>query len=239
MRIALGELDDSSSQFATAVGEFRAATDSGSLDIAFSELRDAWIQFDGPPTHLALSTFAARLLRPGARPQIDRRVSWLATRWLDVEAEINIEIDARTLAYFGTSGALGEPIAPLNLDSAFSMLWPRGYEARNQRLQYWQPFRDDVLIERLVLDDVVRDRAVAIDVTGGDWIQKYKTALSADGRVRLTAPDAARAGLAVAIRTCLATPIERSGLRVYPRLEGVDRRFGLWNARMAFVEELQ
>lgn len=239
VRLALGELDDASTQFATAVREFRAATDSATLDGAFSELRDAWIQFDGPPTHLALSTFAARLLRPGARPQIDRRVSWLAARWFDVEAELGIELDARTLAYFGASGALGESIAPLNLDSAFSMMWPRGYEARNQRLQYWQPFRDDVLIERLILDDVVRDRAVAVDVTTGDWMQRYRTALSTDGRVRLTAPDSARAGLAGAIRTCLATPIERTGLRVYPRLEGVDRRFGLWNARMAFAEELQ
>ena len=239
MRVALAELDDPSSRFATAVGDFRAGTDSSSLDTALSDIREAWTQFDGPPTHLALSTFAARLLRPGARPQIDRRVSWLAAKWLEIEAEIGVEVDARTLAYFGVSGVLGESIAPLNLDSAFSMLWPRGYEARNQRLQYWQPFRDDVLVERLILDDVVRDRATAIDVTSEDWMQKYRAALSADGRVRLTAPDSARSELAAAIRTCLATPIERSGLRVYPRLEGVDRRSGLWNARMAFAEELQ
>lgn len=239
MRIALAQLDDPSSRFTTAVGDFRAGTDAASLDIAFAELREAWTQFDGPPTHLALSTFAARLLRPGARPQIDRRVSWLATKWLEVEADVGIEVDARTLAYLAASGLLGESIAPLNLDSAFSMLWPRGYDARNQRLQYWQPFRDEVLIERLILDDVVRDRAVAIDVTSAGWMQAYRTALSADGRVRLTAPDSARSALAAAIRTCLATPIERTGLRVYPRLEGVDRRSGLWNARMAFAEELQ
>lgn len=239
LRIALGELEDPSSRFATAVAGFRAATDSGSLDIAFAEVRDAWTQLDGPPTHLALSTFAARLLRPGARPQIDRRVSWLVAKWLEVEGSVGVEIDARTLAFFGASGVLGESIAPLNLDSAFSMLWPRGHDARNQRLQHWQPFRDDVLIERLILDDVVRDRALAVDATSSDWLDGYLTALSVDGRVRLTAPDSARADLAVAIRTCLATPVERSGLRVYPRLEGLDRRLGLWHARMAFAEELQ
>ncbi len=239
LRIALAQLDVPGSRFANAVAEFRAATDSGSLDMALAEVRDAWTQIDGPPTHLALSTFATRLLRPGGRPQIDRRVSWLVAKWLEVEGDVGVEIDARTLAFFGVSGVLGESIAPLNLDSAFSMLWPRGNDARNQRLQYWQPYRDDVLIERLILGDVVRDRALAVDVTRSDWLDCYLTALSTGGRVRLTAPDSTRADLAVAIRTCLATPVERAGLRVYPRLEGVDRRFGLWHARMAFAEELQ
>lgn len=239
LRIALAELDNANSQFANAVAEFRAATDSESLDIAFTAVRDAWTEFDAPPTHLALSTFAARLLRPGARSQIDRRLSWLVAKWIEAESDVGIEIDARTLAYFGASGDLGESIAPLNLDSAFSLLWSRGHDARNQRLQHFQPYRDDVLIERLILDDVVRDRSIAIDVTSDDWVDGYVIALSTGGRVRLTAPDSAKADLARAIRICLATPVERLGLRVYPRLEGVERRSGLWHARMAFAEELQ
>lgn len=239
LRIVLRQLDDPSSQFSRTVANFRAATDSESLDGAFARVREGWTTFDGPPTHLALSTFSARLLRPGARPQIDRRVSWLVAKWLEVEEEAGVEIDARTFAFFAATGALGESIAPLNLDAAFSMLWSRGHDARNQRLQYWQPFRDDVLIERLVLDDVVRDRAVAVDITRSNWMNQYLAALSADGRVRLTAPDSAKADIATAIRTCLATPVERSGMRVYPRLEGVDRRSGLWHARMAFAEDLQ
>ncbi|MGL5824180.1 MAG: protein DpdJ [Nocardioides sp.] len=239
LRLAVRELDDANSSLSRAVSEFRAAPDSGSLDAALSAVRGAWTAFDGPPTHLAMSTFAARLLRPGARPQIDRRVSWLVKAWLDLEGEVGVEIDARSFAFFAATGALGESISPLNLDAAFSMLWSRGHDARNQRLQYWQPFRDDVLIERLVLDEVVRDRAAVVDVTQTDWLDDYLAALTTDGRVRLTAPDSAKAHLASAIRTCLASPVERSGLRVYARLEAVGRRSGLWHVRMAFAEELQ
>ena len=239
IRLVLSELEDGNSSISNAVSGFRAANDAASLDLALSEVREAWTRLDGPPTHLALSTFATRLLRPGGRPQIDRRVSWLARRWLEVEQSAGIEVDARTLAYFGASGMLGEEIAPLNLDSAFSMLWARGYDARNQQLQHWQPYRDDVLIDRLILDELVEDRAVEIDVMDEDWLPKYSAALTSDGRVRLVAPDPARDALAAAIRTCLATPVERLGLRVYPRLEAVDRRSGFWSARMSFAEELQ
>lgn len=239
LRLALSELDDSNSQFSSAVVSYRSASDAKTLDTALSDVRDAWTQFDGPPTHLALSTFAARLLRPGARPQIDRRVSWLVSKWLETEEEVGVEVDARTVAFFGMSGVLGESLAPLNMDAAYSMLWPRGYEARNQRLQQWQPYRDDVLVERLVVDEVVRDRASAVDVTRSDWLEQYVDAMATDGGVQLTVPHSARDRLAVAIRICLSTPVERSGLRVYPRLEGVDRRLGLWHARMSFAEELQ
>ena len=239
LRIALKELNRSGSHFSNAVANYRSAMDANTLDAALAEIRDAWTEMDGPPTHLALSTFATRLLRPGSSAQIDRRVAWLVGQWSEAEANVGIEIDARTLAFFGMSGVLGESLAPLTLDTAFGMLWPRGYEARNQRLKHWQPYRDDVLVERLVLGRVVQDRTVAVDVTASDWLANHVAAITADGRVNLTAPYSARSQLARAIRVCLATPVERSGLRIYPRLESVDRRFGVWNARMSFAEELQ
>ncbi|MEU1959672.1 protein DpdJ [Nocardia sp. NPDC019304] len=239
IQIALAALVQGRSPFARAVADFRAARDASALDRALDDVRREWEVLDGPPSHLTLSTFSTRLLRPGSHPQIDAKVNQLVQAWIDIESRLGVEVDPRTLVYHADKGTLGISMRPLTLDSAYSMLWARGYPARNKRLQYWNPYRDDLVVERLVIEPFVADRSAVVDISEEGWQERYVEAVERDGAVRLHAQGVRNDDLARAIRECLVTPIERAGLRVYARVTAVTRRGTGWLACMDLAEELQ
>ncbi len=53
-----------------------------SMDAALEALVAKWTELDGPPPHLLVSTFAARLLRPGSKRAIDEVVARLTDAWV-------------------------------------------------------------------------------------------------------------------------------------------------------------
>ena len=239
MRAALTHLVTPDSAFSTAVAEFRSAEGVAAMDKALERVRGIWTESDGPPDHLLISTFSARFMRPGSRPAIDRVMSDLATAWVDLEAKIGVEIDARTIAYHASQGNLGIDVKSLSVDSIFSLLWLRGAQARSQRLNHWHPYRQNVVFERLMLNQAVRDGAALIDVTEPGWLDEYTRALGRDARVLLAAPYPRRADLARALREATATPIERGGLRVFGRVRAISQRRGEMTAALSLAEELQ
>ncbi|WP_045820825.1 protein DpdJ [Williamsia herbipolensis] len=239
MRHALAELVTTGTAFSKCVADFRRAEGIAAMDSALEKLRGIWTESDGPPDHLLVSTFAARFMRPGSSTTIDRVVSDLVTAWVDSETRLGVEIDARTIAYHASQGNLGFDLKSLSVDSAFSMLWLRGAQARSQRLDHWHPYRENVIVERLVLDEAVHDGAVKIDVTEPGWIDAYTQAMGADARVLLTAPYTHRADLARALRAATAKPIERGGLRVFGRVRAISQRRGSMTAILSLAEELQ
>ena len=239
MRDALKGLITPGTDFAKVVADFRAAQGVTALDAALERIREIWTESDGPPDHLLVSAFAARFLRPGSSPSIDRVVSDLAAAWVDLESRLGVEIDARTLAYHASQGSLGFGIGPLSADAAFSMLWLRGPHARSQRLDHWHPYRRDIVVERLMLDEAVQDGAAVVDVTQPGWIVDYTDAIGRTGRVVLRAPYRRRSDLAQALREATVTPIERSGLRVFGRVSAIRQRRGQMDASLSLAEELQ
>ncbi|MBP2210853.1 superfamily II DNA or RNA helicase [Rhodococcus ruber] len=235
----LDSLLDFTSPIAQAVAHFRGAAGTTQMDKALDDLLNAWTESDGPPGHLLVSTFAARFLRPGSTQMIDRLVADLTKSWTHHEARLGIEIDARTLVFHATQGDLGFGIAPLTSDSAFSLLWLRGPQARLRRLEHWHPYRDDVVVERLVLDGIVRDKSATVDVTQPGWLVEYTQSIETDGRVVLTAPYRHRDVLAECIRQAVVTAVEHHGLRVYGRVTGIHHRRGMVGAALSLAEELQ
>ena len=239
MQDVLADLLDPANPIAQSVAAFRGAVGIAQMDNALDSLLTTWTEADGPPGHLLVSTFAARLLRPGSNPAIDHLVADLATAWTQQEARLRVEIDARTLVFHAAQGDLGFSVAPLSSDAAFSLLWLRGPQARVQRLQHWHPYRDDVVVERLTLESIVHDRTSAVDVTQPDWLEDYIKAIDNDGRVVLTAPYPYRATLAESIRQATVTAAERNGLRVYGRVTGIHQRHGTLQANLSLAEEPQ
>ena len=239
MRTILAQLVDPKTPTAQAVAVFRTADGIAAMDSALRALVAVWTESDGPPAHLLVSAFAARLLRLASTPAIDRVVARLATTWTELELRFGVELDARTLVFHAANGDLGFDIRPLTADAAFSMLWLRGPKARGQRLDHWHPYRGDVIVERLILEGAVRDEAMTIDVTRVGWLDECIKGLEQDGRVVLSAPYPSRARLAEAIREAAVTPVERSGLRVYGRVTGISQRHGQIRATLSLAEELQ
>jgi ATP-dependent helicase Lhr and Lhr-like helicase len=239
MQDVLADLLDPAHPLAQSVATFRNATGITQMDSALDDLLTIWTESDGPPGHLLVSTFAARLLRPGSTPTIDHLVGDLAMAWTQQEARLGVEIDARTLVFHAAQGDLGFTLAPLTSDAAFSLLWLRGPQARVQRLEHWHPYLDNVVIERLILEGVIRDRTTTVDVTQSDWLEDYVKAIENDGRVVLTAPYPQRASLAESIRQATVTAAERNGLLVYGRVTGICQRHGTLQASLSLAEELQ
>jgi ATP-dependent Lhr-like helicase len=239
MQDVVGRLLDPASPIAQSVAQFRGAAGITQMDNALSSLLTTWTETDGPPGHLLVSTFAARMLRPGSTPAIDRVVADLAASWRHQEERLGVEIDARTLVFHAYRGDLGFGLSPLSSDAAFSMLWLRGPQARVQRLEHWHPYRHDVVVERLILESVVWDRTSIVDVTQAGWLGDFVQAIETDGRVMLSAPYSHRATLAESIRQATVTAAENNGLRVYARVTGIHQRHGTLHASLALAEDLQ
>lgn len=239
MTALLGTLVGPATPTAQAVAAFRSANGVAQMDAALQSLRDEWVKFSGPPSHLLVSTLATRLLRPGGSVAIDRVVADLVTAWRDAEARLGVEVDARSLVYHAGRGNLGIDIRPLSVDSAFSMLWLRGPAARSQRLEHWQPYRSNVTVERLSVDALAGGRATTVDVTQPAWVSQFVTAVQTDGRVMLMTPHSRRSLLADAVRDAMATPVDRNGLKVYVRVSSMSHRRGQVRALLTLAEEFQ
>lgn len=239
MQRLVADLVDPTSVFAPSVKAFRDADGIDSMDTALKDLIRIWTENDGPPPHLLVSTFAARLLRPGSKPAIDRIVASLADAWGREESRLGVEIDARTIAFQAHRGRLGFELAPLTPDMAFSMLWMRGAQARSQRLQHWHPYRQNVVVERTILDRALSTGLVDVDVAAPAWHDDYVAAIERDGRVSLSAPYSRRVKVSEALREVAVTPVERAGLRVYGRVTAVQQRNGIVRADVSLAEELQ
>lgn len=239
MRTALADLASSGTSFADAVADFRSAEGVAAMDKALERLRALWAESDGPPSHLLVSTFAARFLRPGSTPAIDQIMSRLAQSWDDQEERSCVEIDARTLALLASRGDLNFDIAPLSADAAFSLLWLRGPQARSQSLEHWHPYRRDVAVERLILAELVDESATVIEVTAPSWVEEYLQAMGVFGRVTLSAPYSSRSALAESLREVMVTPIEREALRVFGRVTAIRQQRGQVRAVISLAEELQ
>lgn len=239
MQRLVADLVDPASIFTPGVEAFRDAEGIDAMDTALKDLIRIWTERDGPPSHLLVSTFAARLLRPGSGPAIDRVIASLAGAWVREESRLGVEIDARTLAFQADRGRLGFDLAPLTPDMAFSMLWLRGAQARSQRLQHWHPYRQNVVVERTIFDRALNTGLVDIDVTRPFWQEQYVAVIERDGRVSLSAPYSQRVSVSDALREVAATPVERAGLRVYGRVTAMQQRNGTVRAQISLAEELQ
>lgn len=239
MQAMVADLVSIDSKYRAAVTAFREATEVAEMDAALDALVAKWTEFDGPPPHLLVSSFAARLLRPGSKRPIDQVVASMTETWVSLEERLGVEIDARTLIHLASNGRLPFSLGALTPDMAFSMLWLRGASARAQRLEHWHPFRDTVLVDRLALAGSLAEGLAIVDVTKPLWRAEYAAAVERDGRATLEAAYRDRAAISGALRDAAVTPIDRNGLRVYGRVSAVTQTRGYVRAVISLAEELQ
>lgn len=240
-RLLTDAVADQDGAIASAMSNVRTASGVLDADRALRELLQLWTQLDGPPRHLAVAALSARFLRPGATAATDRDAVRLLVAWDRMEERIGAELDSRVVAYAAALGALpgdGEPIA-LTADQVFSLLWPRGHQARNQQLHHWQPYRTDVLLDRRLVESVVECPVPAIDVMRADWTDHYRDALSVHESVELQAPGDRRDVLAAAVRRVGAIPVDRDALRIYGRLGRLAHHGRTLSARVTVSEAYQ
>lgn len=233
-------LEDAATQpdgtIAHALSAFRSATDTHTADQALTELRRAWTDLNGPPRHLAVAALASRFLRPGTSPDVMVQTRRLMAAWDDLETRSGAELDARVIAY--AARQVDDEIA-LTPDQVFSLLWPRGNQARNRHLQHWQPYDPGPVHDRLLAHAVVSRPVPTIDVTQPDWTEQYRNHLATVDTVELHAPSDHRTQFASAIRQVGTVSIDRGPLRVYGHLGRVVHAGRSITARVNITEAEQ
>lgn len=224
---------------ARAIGRLRNPASASAASEALQSLRSIWADIDGYPRHTAVAALTIRLLRPGTSPATDAAALAVVDAWRGLEERLGFEVEASVIAYAIAKGHIPMPEGQqLNADQAFSMLWPRGRQARTQQLRHYQPYAPSTVIDRLLAEAAHDERLPSIDVTTSDWIERYCTALAGTGTVELTAPVHDKSALALAVRQIPALHVDRDVLRVY----GVIRKYtlsdGLVRARVEMREGL-
>jgi ATP-dependent helicase Lhr and Lhr-like helicase len=226
---------------ATAIARLRAAPDVAGADDALRDLLRAWSAEEGRPPRSAVAALSTRLLRPGSTPATDALALALVGAWDQLQQRLGFEVDARVIAYAVGSGRLqlDAPGGRRTGDQLFSLLWPRGFQARNQHLQHYQPFAPPPVLDRLLVGAAHDERLPRLDVSTDGWEQQYRVAIAGRGAVELTASAMRLDDLAGAVRVVPAIPVDLDVLRVYGSVRGFRRVGDRAEARVELGETLQ
>ncbi|GAA4485051.1 hypothetical protein GCM10023191_009050 [Actinoallomurus oryzae] len=212
-------------ELAQAMSEMRAATSAQDSQDALQRIRSAWSELDGAPRHGDVASLAMRLLRRGSDSLTDTTALALVQAWDQLEEATGIELDSRVIAYAVGASKIQLP-RKTSPDQAFSILWPRGDQARNYHLDSYQPYRavdNPRILDRLLAAAVHTQAWPRLDATTPDWHTRYVQALSshpaAEVVVPLDRPDLLR-------RVLLNIPalrVDRGNLKLFGEVTQVYR----------------
>lgn len=201
-------------EVAAAFGAVRAAVGLTEATDAQRRLLGALRGAGVPPVRSTLTTLNLRLLRPGSSRATDELLVSTLAQWDCIEDLLGVEIDARVVAYAVASGET-------TVGEVYSLLWPRGQQARAAVLNGWSRYARLPPIERLVLDTAGREHLHVEDL--GKELTGLKQALVVTGRAGLRAPIAASADLQRALLRLVVDPIDTGTLIAHPRVVAIDR----------------
>jgi hypothetical protein len=214
-------------EIAAAIGELRAADETGRREAArrhfFSLLASR-----GIPVSKTLSVLlATRLIRPGADASSDRLTLDLIEAWEALENKHGLSLPmriavpavlmtSRLSAGLAALGGAGNEVL-----TAQSLLWPSGGELRQKALQSYNPYRAEPFVDsalaRLLLFD---SRLATVEYGVPNWATATSEILARDGAVRLIVPQSERTWRTEIIRS-LSVPVVSGFLHFYPMVEAV------------------
>ena len=133
------------SPLADAFRQTRAAVGARAGTDAQRALRSALRATGITAEHGVMATLNLRVLRPGSSPATDATLGDALAVWDDAESRLELELDARAVAYAVSRRG------SLTLEQVYSLLWPRGRDARGAGLNAYSRYSELVRADRLVL----------------------------------------------------------------------------------------
>lgn len=192
-------------------------------------------------THPVLTALNSRVLKPGSTAGTDELIGGMMERWRQEEERLGIEIEARPFAHAlsaddSLDASLGSGQLPLGigdrrtwrLGSLYSLMWPRGAQARNHALMLRNPYGTCLPAERLLVTSLLGPAEPSIKLDAPDWRSRYEEELVRERRIRLTAPASAFQRLRSAAVSLLVRPIDTGLILLYPRIRGISRDPESW-----------
>lgn len=216
----------------TPASQVQTASDLSTLTAGWRDLRLSLFERGLDTDQSVVSALATRVLRPGSNSEVDSLIVALLDKWRDAEARLGVEVELRVFAHVAASdpdirrrlravaGAQSAQ-AGWEIGQIVGLLWPRGHRLRASALQHYSPYHSFEPTERLLLEEVSRDRSRVIDSSDPSWRQQLDEALRSDGVATVTA-STDRAAASV-IRDLLTEPTSVDVLEFHPRVIGVSR----------------
>lgn len=196
---------------ADAFSAVRTATGAHEGQAAQRQLRRVLREHGLSAEHGLLSTLNLRILRPGSSSGTDGTLVQALSLWDDVEARLDLEFDARVVAYaVSRKGSM-------TLEQVYSLLWPRGRDARAAGLNGYSRYSELPPIDRLVLEPALQDSMPTVPL-GSDAHPNVVAELARSGAVRLVAARTEALALQVLVRELLTCPIEVGSVSGHARV---------------------
>ena len=166
-----------------------------------------------------MATLNLRVLRPGSSPATDATLGDALAVWDAAESRLQLELDARAVAYAVSRRG------SLTLEQVYSLLWPRGRDARGAGLNAYSRYSELIRPDRLVLSSALAERVAEIPL-GPATDTEVEAALRSSGLARVVAPTASADALRRHIGDLLTRPIEVGSVSGYPRVVSAGRHGG-------------
>lgn len=239
LRRFLAWANDSGSNVFKLVAQTRGASSQEQLTASFLSLKAELGKRGMQISHSVMAALSARVLRPGSSQATDGLLRGLLDRWELEEARLGMEIEMRALAYalssdesldqaLASSGPLpfgpGQDRRQWRCNTLSSLLWPRGTQARNHALHFWNPYLSSPLAERWLVADELDHAEEIVEFGNPDWCPNLSLALQRGGRAILKSKTTKMESFREALLGLLATPIDTGTLLLYPRLRAARRQ---------------
>ncbi len=245
----LADPDNQSEDLIVAVDRVRNSDTLDERILNFDSLRMLLLRSGFVASHVVIAALNSRLLKPGSNPQTDELAWKLIEAWRFEESRLGIEVDARSLAYAMSASteldsalsahalphAHGQDQRNWRFNTLYSLLWPRGSQARNHALSLRNPFAEIPETERFLVLDALQGGSTPVDFSSEEWRRELETALIEESRAKIACSSDQLSEFRRSILSLLANPLDTGSLLVYPRLRGIARNAEEWIADIEVI----
>jgi hypothetical protein len=157
-------------------------------------------------------------------------------RWRTLEERLDVEIDARILAYLESSkdtidnlirdpedNTIGGNLRQWRFNTLFGLLWPRGGVSRSARLTAYNPFNQLLETEHDLVRMFLTGEPKKVSVDDTKWLETAREHLIRDSEVILVSQPNDLQKLREALLDIMTTPIDSGFLLLHPKVDRVDR----------------
>ena len=240
--------------FAQKFTDFRKANSVNEKDSQRAGLIDLLTRNDKILFHSFLTTLFSRVLRPGTSASSDQLYAEIIKFWSNSNKALGAEIDSRVIAFsyaakFGgeidqvlSSMGFQKPTSNLDLwrtNLVNSLLWPSGGAIRNINLSSYNPFSNNEVVERIVVECLMDDENFRLELVTLDWENTFLDWISKRGVLKVSCPKKEQTKLAEFLNFITIRPVFDGYLKVYARVKQVEQHANNWELTIELPEVAQ
>ena len=240
--------------FAQKFADYRNASSVNEKDAHRVGLIDLLTRNEKILFHSFLTTLFSRVLRPGTSTSSDQLYAEIMSFWTNLNKALGLEIDSRVIAFSYAAKFAGEidhvlnsmgfqkPTSNLDLwrtNLVNSLLWSSGGAIRNIHLNSYNPFSNDEVVERIIVECLLDDENFRLELPTLDWENTFLDRISQRGVLTVSCPKKEQTKLAEFLNFITIQPVFDGYLKVYARVKQVKQHANNWDLTVELPEVAQ